>query len=334
MAARRALGNVLFGAFFLGIFLVTTTDALHFARAGHRWIVGDWLINYAGGFVRRGLIGELLQRAQMSWGLPATYLMAGAAIVAYGTILLGTFALCLRLRKEAWLVFFLVSPATFLFPVYSYDGGYRKDALFVAFLVLLVLASPGPPAHRALWFAASVVIPGCAVALVLSHEALFLYFPYLVAVVRFAFRHDASLRRTAVVLSVVAGAVAFVVSVRFHGDADTARTICTSVRAMVSNSDVCGGAIRAMASSAGDAYRLVVWRVQHEHYLRVYSMVALLSACPYVIYLASRAARLRDPAFLGVVVGVPLSAVLTSLPLFVFAGDWGRVIHLHLMGTL
>ena len=23
------------------------------------WVIGDWLINYAGGFVRRGLMGEL-----------------------------------------------------------------------------------------------------------------------------------------------------------------------------------------------------------------------------------------------------------------------------------
>ena len=47
----------------LDIFLVyvglfTLVNGLIATRALRGWILGDWLINYAGGFVRRGLLGE------------------------------------------------------------------------------------------------------------------------------------------------------------------------------------------------------------------------------------------------------------------------------------
>jgi len=46
--------------FLILVFLDTVRLALVGLRENHAWKVGDWLINYQGGFVRRGLIGEFI----------------------------------------------------------------------------------------------------------------------------------------------------------------------------------------------------------------------------------------------------------------------------------
>src|SRR5262245_23570260 len=205
--------------FLLAIFVVTATDAIRFARAAHEWIVGDWLISYAVGFVRRGLVGELLRHASIWTGVPIGYWIAGAQILSYSVILAGVLALCRSIELEPWLLFFLVSPATLLFPVYSYDGGYRKEILFIAFLVVVAVQFTGPaPRGRR---AASLVVAAVAPLLVLAHEGLFLYFPYLSSLMLFSGSGPARRRVTRALLPMITGAVAFVFSVWFHGDQAT-----------------------------------------------------------------------------------------------------------------
>ena len=50
-----AFSTLIFAAF---VILKRTFEI--FLAGGHNWGVGEWLINYNGGFVRRGLIGQIL----------------------------------------------------------------------------------------------------------------------------------------------------------------------------------------------------------------------------------------------------------------------------------
>ena len=46
--------------FFTLIFLATLMNAFQGYLSHHYYRMGDWLINYQGGIVRRGILGELL----------------------------------------------------------------------------------------------------------------------------------------------------------------------------------------------------------------------------------------------------------------------------------
>ena len=50
----------LIGVFSFAIFLVLMRILSVIKAGGHNWAVGEWLINYGGGFVRRGLTGQIL----------------------------------------------------------------------------------------------------------------------------------------------------------------------------------------------------------------------------------------------------------------------------------
>lgn len=45
--------------FFVYFVLVTFINGLIVERVSRNWIISSWLINYQGGFVRRGLPGEI-----------------------------------------------------------------------------------------------------------------------------------------------------------------------------------------------------------------------------------------------------------------------------------
>ena len=49
------------------------------AREMDSWIIGDWLINYSGGFVRRGLAGAVVMLMHRSTGVPLQWVVYGIA---------------------------------------------------------------------------------------------------------------------------------------------------------------------------------------------------------------------------------------------------------------
>ena len=98
---------------------------------GDPWQTGDWLINYGGGFVRRGLVGELLHGLAVD-GWQLLWLVA---LVQVGLVLvLFTSSGILFWRTSAspaWLML-TVSPAFLMFPVLYPFGGLRKELFILA----------------------------------------------------------------------------------------------------------------------------------------------------------------------------------------------------------
>jgi len=92
------------------------------------WTVGEWLISYAGGFVRRGLPGELIQFFSLKYSLSPILLVWFLSIFALLTLTLLILYFCKNLFEKS----FLLSQLIILAPI-SEDYFVRKDA----FLVLL-----------------------------------------------------------------------------------------------------------------------------------------------------------------------------------------------------
>ena len=88
--------------------------------------IGDWLINYQAGFVRRGLIGEIIFRIS-SIGLSITWITLVIQSITY--LALGYFTLrlyFLQKRSSAWLLFLFS-------PVYTYNSPLNIVYLITTF---------------------------------------------------------------------------------------------------------------------------------------------------------------------------------------------------------
>ena len=98
------------------------------------WTVGEWLISYAGGFVRRGLPGEIIHFISSKYLLSPillVWLSSLFAIVSLATLL---FFLCKELFDKS----FLLSQLVILAPI-SEDYLVRKDAFIVLLYGLALL---------------------------------------------------------------------------------------------------------------------------------------------------------------------------------------------------
>ena len=92
------------------------------------WTVGEWLISYAGGFVRRGLPGELIHFISTKYSLGPIFIVWVFSIVSLVALILLLINFCKNLFEKS----FLLSQLIILAPL-SENYFVRKDA----FLVLL-----------------------------------------------------------------------------------------------------------------------------------------------------------------------------------------------------
>ena len=92
------------------------------------WTVGEWLISYAGGFVRRGLPGELIHFISTKYSLGPIFIVWVFSIVSLFALILLLLNFCKNLFEKS----FLLSQLIILAPL-SENYFVRKDA----FLVLL-----------------------------------------------------------------------------------------------------------------------------------------------------------------------------------------------------
>jgi hypothetical protein len=120
---------------FYGFLLISL--AYHMLRqiyAGYSiesWNITEFLINYRGGFVRRGLIGEIILWIYHSLGWSPYYVIMGISFFSY--ILLGGFFLYHFIKRGYTLFFF---PFIFFLgnPVFN-DFWVRKDCLLLLFFI-------------------------------------------------------------------------------------------------------------------------------------------------------------------------------------------------------
>lgn len=153
-------------SFFLALIAIGVPINLFLNRYyDNGWTVGEWLISYAGGFVRRGLPGSAIYSAASLWEVPPVYLIWLASICFYLILTCLLWRFC-GARISSALV---LSPMILLGPII---GGFlvRKDVLVLALYGLSLLAFQVFKAGRSNAFIISAVNVLSIVA-ILSHES-------------------------------------------------------------------------------------------------------------------------------------------------------------------
>lgn len=185
---------------------------------GHdSWQLTEWLINYSGGFVRRGLPGEFAGWMSHATGMPANNVVIITAILAFLSLLTWL------LRHTAGLLHpaLVVSCVIMGFPAYQ-DSIIRKDCLGMLLFIACIRAdASGLPG-----IARMALTNLCACTAILSHEAFAMY--ALPALWFYPMLRDGSpdfkkvLVRTA---SFMPSLACFVLTIRYHGTEDHSRLI-------------------------------------------------------------------------------------------------------------
>lgn len=292
----------------VGLFVHAAWLATH---EGDAWQTGDWLISYAGGYVRRGLVGELIalwstDGAQVLWWVFAfqygSYVVLAAVVVG---LFLGT------TRSAAWVIVVL-SPAFMLFPSMNPVGGMRKELL-----VLVAIALMGLVVRFGLSRLLAVVAVLVFAIAAFSHESGALMIPVLLYLMWRGAAGGVFTKRFAFALGGFVSAIslsALISAALFPGNSETAARICSSWVSLGVRDALCGGPIEYLAVNSGQA-RAEVLGLFPGYW--AYLPLALLALVPLILVGVRRKVWV-----------LALITYVASAPLFLLGIDYGRWIFL------
>ena len=188
-------------------------------------------------------------------------------------------------------------------------------AVFAIYVLADLMASDVERPFRQRWrfWFLLVALP----MLTLVHEGLFFFFPFFLAyeALKRGLRRDEMLM-FGIPLSVAA--VVFLASAIYRGDSGISAAMCSSLRSMSVDPELCGGAIAAL-----ERYDVSIGGQDLTRFL----MLGALTFGPLLWYATEVLDSTRHPRTqLAIVL-----AMGSTLPLYVLSEDWGRWMHIAAM---
>lgn len=305
------INSVMFAVLWIGSVATVVWWHARFASTGWYWTTADWLINFEGGLIRRGLMGEVLLN-----------LFADEFNVAYLVFLLQVLLLLTVYVSAAYLFFgssrssswfmLAMSPAFLLFFPLSPEGSLRKEVFAVAAAALLAVAIRRRSGTVLVWIATAVFVVGA-----LAHESVALAVPALLYLIHLSEQRSIIGKRTAIAASTalaLSAAISIVMAIAQPGTPAQASKVCERVLAATGNPVICQGSIEALGlglrNSVATVSALLPGNVG-------YLALIVLSLVPFALLGANR-------EFWRLV----LVVYAFLMPLFFVAWDYGRWIFL------
>ncbi len=147
------------------------------------WEVSEWLINYEGGFVRRGLAGELLLLLYKTYSFSPPVFIMYTIVISSIVFLLVVFRL---FYKEGWSV--MILPVGCCLKYIIFTGFARRDLVMLLMIYVLFYIFKQMIAKYSTW--SVLIFEIFSIILLLFHEASFFFtFPLLVLLLNTSLRH-------------------------------------------------------------------------------------------------------------------------------------------------
>lgn len=283
------------------------------------WLMGDWLISYRAGFIRRGLTGEVIFWLSKLTGVnPGIYVISAQGFL-YALFLGLGFQVLRKQTRLLPLALLIFSPFVFLFQIANDFGGFRKEIMFFVLIAAASLATHGKRQSTLRWVYTFAIVAYPFV--ILSHEMLALFLPYLIAL----YVSNREMTRTDKIVSCTMGLLSIVSFSCVIQPALTQEQIATLHSSVESlGYPVRGTAIAYLDKGARDGLQEVVKCIEQDRYL-------LYAIIPFVCAVGFLPIRQRVERILGNRLAFFLIALsmLGTVVLAAVAVDWGRFIYVH-----
>jgi hypothetical protein len=281
--------NVLFGLFVIKLLWLLVNQ--FFIPFDYRsWQLSEFLINYQGGFVRRGIIGEPLLFLSRRFHINLEWTVKIISLLLF--VLTCTFFIR-AFHKRGYplyllpLCFFMGSSVLF-----SYYGTWvRKDFLMILILIAICLIYKK---NTLPIFVRITIINLLAVFAILAHE-IFAFFslPVLVLLLMQFFSRKQRRQLTAfglACLSLLPSFIAFILVTQAHGDTETAAAIWASY-GLPPDAEPAFNAVGALGWTTEYGFNYHLESNLFTEYMGIFGVLFTLITIPVVYYLAVNAPK-------------------------------------------
>lgn len=294
----------------------------------HSYTVLDWAISYAGGFVRRGLSGEIFYFLHQFSGVVFLHQIFITKLVLYAIFFLSVWGVLRNAGFPSAATLLIYSPFFLAFQVADYAAAGRKEILFLAaFAVLCWFVSRPDTQVRS--SRALLLFMLLAPIMILAHEALF-FFLFWVFVLALVIGLDFTFLRT-LVLALVPALLTMLAIVSFPATQETINAICDNLQGVLGTAKLEGecaqrrNAVTWLLFDSSEGLRFVRTNL-------VQKLPTLMPALLLIglAYLPFRERFTQWPAVVRArLIWGGIMAVAATLPLFAVAADWGRFAYVN-----
>ncbi|MBL4819526.1 MAG: hypothetical protein JKY98_00855 [Gammaproteobacteria bacterium] len=282
--------------------------------------MGDWLINYQGGFIRRGLFGEIALILSSYADINTGLIVFLVQIVLYLVFFIFSYFLLKEQKLLTPYILLIFSPFIFAFQIHNVDGGFRKEIIYFALLSFVAWSSTRyqEKIFEKIVYGILLIYP----LVILTHEMLAVFLPYIVAI--YIVKLDLNVKRLVTLAVFISlSVVSFILALLYPGTHEQVTLIFDSLV----DYSVEGGAISWLDKSASFGYNHLRAEFLSWGSIAGFSFTLVLSSLAYIpitkkIHLLFHNQEARY---------LILFSLIGTLPLFIVAVDWGRFVYIHLV---
>ena len=302
-------------------------------KTAHQFV--PWLSNYQGGFVRRGLPGELLYQIHNFFNIHLGWIVFIFVLILYFSFYFLFFKLIKNLKLNAVLIFAFLSPLAFYYPVLNSKATGHKEIIFLLFLSFFCFILPKITKLQAVYLVSLMIL-----FIGLSHDGLVVFSAYLIipALLFFEFKHFKQLLINILPIFLVILILILTIYI-FKGSEKHVIAICESIKIYAHNECQNIGKISALKFSIGDPLvqksKLVYGGYSvYPSYFLIYGIGFILGFLPLIIlYNRSNLTKLFFNKKINALYILFVPWLLT-FPIYYIAADWGRYLYISYMSSL
>ena len=141
----------------------------HIGEFPNKYTYTDWLINYEGGFVRRGLLGQIIFELSKFLNIKLQFILLFIQIAIYFTYFFLFYLLFLKRKINFFWILIIFSPILLLYPLTELEALGRKDIFVISFFLIFSMINYKTLNHLITFF---IILFGLSC---LIHEITILY---------------------------------------------------------------------------------------------------------------------------------------------------------------
>jgi len=293
---------------------------------GNDWSISEWLINYQGGFTRRGLGGEINIFLSNFFSIPLRDSVFFLQAILHSTYLISLFIYLKDLKLNILQIFALFSPLFLLYPIAELEALGRKEILIFLFFIFLIFFST-EKFHRNI---ANLTVFIFFPILCLIWEQIILFAPFFAVILinkNKLYSFSDTLAKLLLIFSstIVVMTIVFAFPLSNEGH----EIMCKYLE--LEFSEKCYGSVNLLIKNTiyFDTF-YIHKKTDFINYFR-YTMIFLVGFLPLYLSIGKNKFTNREnfitknfkPIYLFLTIYIPI------LLLFAFGHDWGRWIHIQ-----
>ena len=282
------------------------------------FILGDWVINYSGGFGNRGFFGHIFYSLSLYSSISIVNIIFLFSSIIYITSIYWFYSIIKNRLNNNLILIFILLPSTFLFNFFDPLTVGRKEILVLFFFTFYYLNI-----DKIDFFLKYKIITLIAfITIILTHEIIFFVIPYLF-ILKFLYKENVSKFKFSdylfEFLILFIGVLTIFVILKTNHLRDS-EVLCNSLL----NINLTKNSCWAINAFSGDInFRFIYPYFLEKNYFKNYILYLILTTAPLILLIIQSQNKYKKKFIL-----MSILSLFFSFTFFPQVNDWGRYLNI------